>query len=140
MQSEPDHQHEREACQTLRRRLPDREPFREVVQADPGRDEDREPLGGGEPRPVRELRHRRGAGPQHRPSLPRLDPGVVVDKAHEADDEAGKSDRRDPGEAAPGVRVQRTFDRVDRLAEHVPEEKEQDSRRGRREEGFDLRR
>jgi len=43
VQAEADDQDEREAELVARRRLPDREPLGEVVQADPGRDEEREP-------------------------------------------------------------------------------------------------
>src|SRR5262249_10182392 len=123
-------------------RLPDRQPLREVGEPDARGDEDRQPLRGRKPWAMRtrELGHRGRAWPEHRLSLPRLDPTVVVDEAHQADDEAGQRDRGDACEVAPVSRVERALDRIDRLCEDVPEQEQQNPGRGRREERLDLRR
>src|SRR5947209_4414280 len=49
VEGKADDQDERERDLVSRCRLSDREPFAEVVQADAGRDQEREPLAGGQP-------------------------------------------------------------------------------------------
>ena len=65
---------------------------------------------------------------------------VEVDEAHQSDREADDEDRGQPGEAPPRAvvvergGVERGLDRLDSGRQHVPEEEEQDARRGRAEQ------
>ena len=95
MQAEPDHEDVGETERPLRAGLPDREALREVVQADPARDEEREPTRGSEAREVRalELRRRGGARPEEALAPPRLHPRVVVDEGQEPQREPAERER-----------------------------------------------
>ena len=139
MQAEADHQHVGEAELVLRRRLADREALREVVQADPDRDEEGEPARRRQAREMRGPELRRGcrARAEEASAAPGLHPRVVVHEAEEAECEPAERERRQPREPPPARRAQRRFDRVDRLLEHVPEKEEQDPGRGRAQEGLE---
>jgi hypothetical protein len=137
VQREADDQHECEAELVGGGGLADREPFAEVVQADAGSDEECESARGRQVRKranAGELRLRGGAWPEKRALPPAPDPGVVVDKAHQADDEAAGEQGHVAGEGAPLVVLHDLFDRADRVREDVPEQEDQDSRRARGEQ------
>src|SRR5439155_15812426 len=119
--------------------LLDRQPLGEVVQPDPRRDEDRQPARGRHAREVMvvlELSSRRGARAEEGTPAAALHPEVVVDEAHQAWEEAGGEKERQPREAAVAAVRQRVLHRPDGLAEDVPQQEDQDSRRGRGEEGL----
>src|SRR4029079_4246113 len=71
----------------------------------------------------------RGAGAEERPAPAALHPDVVVDERHQADEETGREQEGKPREASVTAALERILDRSDRLAHHVPEEKDEDSGR-----------
>src|SRR5205814_7238116 len=108
-------------------------------QADPGRDEEREPAGRRQSDEVRalELGGRSRAWPEEALAAARLHPRVVVDEAQQSEREAPEGQSRQPGEAAPVRGMERVLDRLDRIGEHVPEEEDQDPGRRRAQKGFE---
>ena len=84
--------------------------------------------------------HGSGPGPTARRRRPVLHPAVVVDEAHEPEDETGTEQERQAGELAPGSTLghgvlQRLLDRTHAVHEHVPEEEDQDPGRERAQRG-----
>src|SRR6188472_86537 len=139
VETEADDQDEGEADLTRRRRLADRQALGEVVEPDPGRDHQRERLGRREdPRGSRLLEGDRSPDALRAGApAPACDQLVEVHEAHEARHEARTEKGSQPGEARPTPAVvdrggrQRRLDRLDAGGEHVPEEEEEDARRGR---------
>ena len=115
-------------------RLPDREALREVVQADAHRDEERDPVRGGEALEERarcELVDGRRAGTDEVRAAPALHPAVVVDEAHQAGDEAAHEQCGEAGELTPGAvaddrLLEGLLDGLDPVGEDVPEEEDED--------------
>ena len=88
---EADDQDERERDLVRSCGLADRKPLAEVVQSDPGRDQERKPPAGRqafEPRARGELVDRRRTRPDERRGALAGHPAVVVDEAHQADGQA----------------------------------------------------
>ena len=122
-------------------RLADREPLAEVVQADPGRDQQREPAAGCqrlEPRAVLELLDGSGARADQRGRALRLQPAVVVDEAHHPGRDPEGEQRRVADEARPVVRLEVGLDGLDAVRHHVPEEEDQNAGRDRAQCGAQL--
>ena len=111
----------------------------------PGGDQEREPAAPGtgrDPASVLELGGRGGARAEERlRGGARFIQRVVVDEAHQADDEAAEEQRGEPERTRPSSRAafRARLDRLDRPREDVPEQEEQDPGRRRGEERPDAR-
>ena len=95
VEAEADDQRDRELELPARGRLPDRETLREVVQADPGRDQHREEARRREAHRVRLLELGRGgrARAEQRPAPVAVHPALVADQPHEAEPEPAEEQR-----------------------------------------------
>src|SRR6266550_4050982 len=85
---------------------------------------------------VLELRRRRGPRAEERAAAAALHPGVVIDKAHQPREEPGGEQKREPGEPSAPALLERCLDGTDGVAQHVPEEEDENTGRGRGEEGL----
>src|SRR6266540_1152551 len=125
---EADHERDGKAHFACSGRLADRQAFGEVVDPDPGGDEQAEPLARREPGHPRafELGGRGGAGTEQRlPALPGH-PAVVVDEAHQAGDGAAPEQEAEPEQVTPFVFLGRLLHGLPAVGYDVEEEKEED--------------
>src|SRR6266511_1957401 len=125
---EADHERDGKAHFACSGRLADRQAFGEVVDPDPGGDEQAEPLARREPGHPRafELGGRGGAGTEQRlPALPGH-PAVVVDEAHQAGDGAAPEQEAEPEQVTPFVFLGRLVHGLPAVGDDVEEEKEED--------------
>ena len=113
------------------RRLPDRQAFGEIVEADAQCDEERQPVRRREARDRSRVERAdvRGTRSQTAPRAPR-EPKVVIHEAHQTDRQRSGEDGGEPGEVRPVPRAagrfrQRGLDRLDPFREHVPEQEEE---------------
>src|SRR5882762_6605648 len=142
VQRESDDEHEGQTQLPSGGGLADRQTFREVVEADPQRDEEREPFRWpetGDRTGAKLANVRRPRAETHCGAGPPREPQVVVDEAHQPEAQRHCKDDREPSEVQPGAPTRHRLpecrlDRRDALGEDVPEEEEEDSRRAGIEE------
>src|SRR3989449_8570339 len=118
-----DHEHEREGDGSTGCRLADRQPFREVMQAEPGRDHHRQRPGSGGWRVL---------GSTEKTA-------IEIHEAEEAEAKPHREDRDERGEAAIAMvrGGQRGLDGVDGMGEDVPEQEDEHAGGDRVQEALD---
>src|SRR5882672_334253 len=129
VQRESDDEHEGQTQLPSSGGLADRQAFREVVEADPQRDEEREPFRWPESsdRTGAKLANvRRARAETHGGASTPRQPQVVVHEAHQPEGQRHRKDKREPREVQPGAPTRHRLpecrlDRRDALGEDVPE-------------------